>query len=316
MVHGNARLTVQGRLTMVGRIAGGRPVAHVAEEMGVSRATAWKWWRRFREEGVAGLEDRSSCPHGCPHRTPAPLEAEVARLRREEKIGPVRIAARLGMVPSTVHRVLSRLGLNRLAWMDRPTGRVIRRIHTTTPGELVHLDVKKLGRIPDGGGWRVHGRAAVAVGAERRSRGMSYVHSAIDAYSRLAYSEIHDDERGPTCAGFLTRALGFFADYGIDEVAAILTDNAKAYTGRYFTDAVGRIAHRRIRPYTPRTNGKVERYNRTLLDEWAYVRPYRSDEERVAALDEWLHMYNHHRHHAAIGGPPVTRVNNPPGHYT
>jgi transposase InsO family protein len=199
--------------------------------------------------------------------------------------------------------------------MDRPTGRVIRRIHTTRPGELVHVDVKKLGRIPDGGGWRVHGRAAVAVGAERRSRGMSYVHSAIDAHSRLAYSEIHDDERGPTCAGFLERAVGFFADHGISQVEAVLTDNAKAYTDRHFTDALAGIEHRRIRPYTPRTNGKVERYNRTLLDEWAYVRPYRSDEERAAALDVWLHMYNHHRHHTAIGGPPITRVNNLPGHY-
>jgi transposase InsO family protein len=309
-------LTLQGRLTLIGRSADGRPVGHVAEEMGVSRATAWKWWRRFVEEGPDGLRDRSSRPQRCPHRTPQVLEDEVERLRRDEKIGPVRIAARLGMVPSTVHRVLVRLGLNRLAWMDRPTGRVIRRITTTRPGELVHVDVKKLGRIPDGGGWRAHGRAAVAVGAERRSRGMSYVHSAIDAYSRLAYTEIHDDERGPTCAGFFERALGFFAEHGIDEVEAVLTDNAKAYTGQHFTNALAGIEHRRIRPYTPRTNGKVERYNRTLLDEWAYVRVYHSDEERTAALDAWLHMYNHHRHHTAIGGPPITRVNNPPGHYT
>jgi len=219
------------------------------------------------------------------------------------------------MASSTVHRVLCRLGLNRLVWMDRPTGRVIRRIETSRPGELVHVDVKKLGRIPDGGGWRAHGRAAVRAGRDRRSRGMSYVHSAIDAYSRLAYSEIHDDERGPTCAGFLERALGFFAGYGIDRVDAVLTDNAKAYTGQHFTRALAGIEHRRIRPYTPRTNGKVERYNRTLLDEWAYVRVYHSDEQRAAALDEWLHMYNHHRHHTAIDGPPINRVNNPPGHY-
>jgi transposase InsO family protein len=243
------------------------------------------------------------------------VEDAVERLRRVEKIGPVRIAARLGLVASTVHRVLCRRGLNRLAWIDRPTGRVIRRIETSRPGELVHVDVKKLGRIPDGGGWRVHGREAVAAGAERRSRGMSYVHSAIDAYSRLAYSEIHDDERGPTCAAFFQRALMFFTDYGIDRVEAVLTDNAKAYTGRHFTDALTGIEHRRIRPYTPRTNGKVERFNRTLLDEWAYVRIYHSDDERTAALDVWLHMYNHHRHHTAIGGPPITRVNNPPGHY-
>ena len=315
-MHGNARLTVQGRLTMVARIASGRPVAHVAEEMGVSRATAGKWWRRFVLEGVDGLRDRSSRPRRCPHRTPAQLENEVERLRRAEKIGPVRIAARLGMASSTVHRVLCRLGLNRLAWMDRPTGHVIRRITTSRPGELVHVDVKKLGRIPHGGGWRAHGRAAVRAGRDQRSRGMSYVHSAIDAYSRLAYTEIHNDERGPTCAGFFERAVRFFAAHGIDRVDAVLTDNAKAYTGQHFTRALAGIEHRRIRPYTPRTNGKVERYNRTLLDEWAYVRVYRSDEERAAALDEWLHMYNHHRHHTAIGGPPVSRVNNLPGHYT
>jgi transposase InsO family protein len=301
---------------MVARIAGGRAVAHVAEEMGVSRATAWKWWWRFQQEGPDGLWDRSSRPRSCPHRTPQGLVDEVERLRRAEKIGPVRIAARLGMASSTVHRVLCRLGLNRLAWMDRPTGRVIRRIHTSRPGELVHVDVKKLGRIPDGGGWRAHGRAAVRSGRDQRSRGMSYVHSAIDAYSRLAYSEIHDDERGPTCAGFLTRALEFFAAHGISGVEAVLTDNAKAYTGRHFTQALTGVEHRRIRPYTPRTNGKVERYNRTLLDEWAYVRTYRSDAERLAALDTWLHMYNHHRHHTAIGGPPISRVNNPPGHNT
>jgi transposase InsO family protein len=315
-VHANARLTLQGRLTLIARIAGGRAVAHVAEEMGISRATAHKWWRRFQQEGIDGLCDRPSRAHHCPHRTPRALEDEVERLRREEKLGPVRIAARLGMASSTVHRVLCRLGLNRLAWLDRPTGRVIRRITTTRPGELVHVDVKKLGRIPDGGGWRVLGRQATRQGREQRSRGMSYVHSAIDAYTRLAYSEIHDDERGPTCAGFWERAADFFRGYGIDQVDAVLTDNAKAYTGRCFTQALDGIDHRRIRPYTPRTNGKVERFNRTLLDEWAYVRLYRSDDERVAALDTWLHMYNHHRHHTAIGGPPVSRVNNPPGHYS
>ena len=315
-MHANARLTVQGRLTLVGRIAAGRPIAHVAEEMGISRATASKWWRRFRDEGAKGLRDRSSRPRSCPHRTPRGVEARIARLRRTEKLGPARIAARLGMAPSTVHRVLRRLGLSRLAWMDRPTGRVIRRITTTRPGELVHVDVKRLGRIPDGGGWRMRGREATRQGRERRSRGVSYVHSAIDAHSRLAYSEIHADERGETCAGFLARALGFFAAHGIERVEALLSDNAKAYTSRPFQAALGAIEHRRIRPYTPRTNGKVERYNRTLLEEWAYVRLYRSEAERAAALDEWLHIYNHHRHHTAIGGPPVSRVDNLPGHYT
>ena len=315
-MHGNARLTPLGRLTMVLRIESGRPVAHVAAEMGISRPTAYKWWRRWQDVGEAGLVDRSSRPRSCPHQTPPEVEAAIVELRQVLKQGPARIGGQLGVPASTVHRVLCRLGLNRLAWMDRPTGQVIRRIHTDHPGELVHIDVKKLGRIPDGGGWRVHGRAAVRVGRDQRSRGMSYVHSAIDAHSRLAFSEIHDDERGPTCAGFFERARAFFASYGITELDAVLTDNAKNYVGRDFTAALDGIEHRRIRPYTPRTNGKVERFNRTLLEEWAYVRPYASDDERTAALDDWLHLYNHHRHHTAIGGPPVGRVNDLPGHYS
>jgi transposase InsO family protein len=315
-MHGNARLTPLGRLTMVLRIESGRPVAHVAAEMGVSRPTAYKWWRRWQHDGEVGLTDRSSRPHSCPHQTAPEVVAQIAELRRVLKQGPARIGGQLGVPPSTVHRVLCRLGMNRLAWMDRPTGRVIRRIHTDHAGELVHIDVKKLGRIPDGGGWRVHGRQAAGVGRNKRSRGMSYVHSAIDAYTRLAFSEIHDDERGPTCAGFFQRAQEFFASYGITRLDAVLTDNAKAYLGRDFTAALGGIEHRRIRPYTPRTNGKVERFNRTLLEEWAYVRPYTSDEQRAQALDNWIHLYNHHRHHTAIGGPPINRVNDLPGHYT
>ena len=314
-MHANARLTPMGRLTLVMRIESGRPVAHVAAEMGISRPTAYKWWHRWRADGPAGLCDRSSRAHRCPHHTSRELEAMIAQLRTSLKLGPARIAGRLGLNPSTVHRVLVRLGLNRLAWLDRPTGRVIRRIHTSQPGELIHIDVKKLGAIPDGGGWRTRGRQAARPGREGRTRGMRYIHSAIDAFSRLAYSEIHDDERGPTCAGFLERALGFFRQYGIC-VDAVLTDNARNYTGIQFTGALGQIEHRRIRPYTPRTNGKVERFNRTLLEEWAYVRPYGSEAERTAALDEWLHTYNHHRFHTAIGGPPISRVNDLPGHYT
>ena len=222
-MHANARLTPMGRLTLVMRIASGRPVAHVAAEMGISRPTAYKWWHRWQASGLAGLVDRSSRPRHCPHRTHPELEAQIAQLRRQLKLGPARIAGRLGVAASTVHRVLVRLGLNRLGWLDRPTGRVIRRILTTRPGELVHIDVKKLGAIPDGGGWRTRGRAETRSGRERRARGMRYVHSAVDAYSRLAYSEALDDERGSTCAGFLARALGFFATYGIG-VDAVLTD--------------------------------------------------------------------------------------------
>jgi transposase InsO family protein len=315
-LHRNAPLTVEGRRRLVRQIAEGRVLAHVAAEMQISRATATKWWRRYLAEGEAGLLDRSSRPHRCPTRTPAKVEKAVLRLRRSKKLGPARIGPIVELAPSTVHRVLQRHGLSRLAWMDRPTGRVIRRIHTERPGELVHVDVKKLGRIPDGGGWRSRGRAATRQGRAERSRGMSYVHSAIDAHSRLAFSEILDDEKGPTCAAFWARAASFFADHGI-EVKAVLTDNAKNYIGIDFTAALGTIDHRRIRPYTPRTNGKVERFNRTLLEEWAYVRPYVSDLARTRAFAKWLHTYNHHRCHTALGGlPPVSRVNNVSGHYT
>ena len=316
MAHGNARLTPLGRLTLVARIESGRAVAHVAAEMGVSRPTAYKWWRRWQTEGVEGLVDRSSRPHSCPHRTSPELEAQVIELRQALKRGPARLAPLVGLPTSTIYRILRRHRLNRLAWMDRPTGRVIRRIHTDRPGELVHVDVKKLGRIPDGGGWRVHGREATRYGRERKSRGMACVHSAIDAHSRLAYSEIHDDEKGITCAGFWNRAQAFFTDHGIDTIDAVLTDNAKNYTGRDFTAALDGIEHRRIRPWHPQTNGKVERFNRTLLEEWAYIRPYTSDAERTEALDTWLHMYNHHRHHTAIDGPPISRVNDLPAQYS
>lgn len=315
-MHGNGRLTPLGRLTMVLRIESGRPVAHVAAEMGISRPTAYKWWRRWEVEGPAGLVDRSSRPHHSPSRTSPELEAQIVELRRELKLGPARIAWRLGVPASTVHRVLVRLGLNRLNWLDRPTGRVIRRIHTDHPGQLVHIDVKKLGRIPDGGGWRVLGRDVADNGqAKKNARiGYCYLHTAIDAYSRLAFTEALTDERAVTCAEFWQRAQTFFADHGIT-VDAVLTDNARAYSYSTFRTALDGIEHRFIRPYRPQTNGKVERFHRTLAEEWAYARAYRSEAERTAALDDWLHTYNHHRYHSALGGPPITRVNNLASHY-
>jgi transposase InsO family protein len=300
---------------MVLRIEGGRPVAHVAAEMGISRPTAYKWWRRWKAEGVDGLVDRSSRPWSCPHRSSPEVEAAIGELRESLKLGPVRIAARLGVPASTVHRVLVRLGLNRLCWLDRPTGRTIRRIHTDRPGELVHVDIKKLGRIPPGGGWRTRGRGYPGDGTRRRQVGFAFIHTAIDAHSRLAYSEILADERGATAAAFWSRAHAFMARHGIS-VDAVLTDNGSCYRSDRWGDALDGIEHRRTRPRRPQTNGKVERFNRTLLDEWAYVRPYASDAERAAALDDWLHTYNHHRHHTAIGGPPISRVNDLPGHYS
>jgi transposase InsO family protein len=313
-MHGNARLTPVGRLTMVLRIEAGRPIAHVAAEMGISRPTAYKWWSRWQVDGVDGLVDRSSRPRSCPHQTDSATEAAIGELRRELKLGPVRIGARLGVPASTVHRVLVRLGLNRLAWLDRPTGQVIRRITTDHPGELIHVDIKKLGRIPDGGGWRTHGRGYDGHYLRSRRPGFGFIHTAIDGHSRLAYSEVLADEQGATAARFWARANRFFTDHDIT-IEAVLTDNGSCYRSRAWAAALGEIEHRRTRPRRPQTNGKVERFNRTLLEEWAYVRPYDSEAERVAALDDWLHLYNHHRHHTAIGGPPISRVNDLPGHY-
>jgi transposase InsO family protein len=300
---------------MVMRIESGRPVAHVAAEMGISRPTAYKWWHRWQADGLGGLVDRSSRAHRCPHRTAASVEAAIVEIRQALKLGPVRIGERLGVPASTVHRVLSRFGMNRLAWMDRPTGRVIRRIETHHPGELVHVDIKKLGRIPTGGGWRVRGIGYEGQFSRKRQVGYGYVHSAVDGHTRLAYSEVLNDERGVTAAAFWQRARAFFAGYAID-VEAVLTDNGSCYLSRVFNAELGSIEHRRTRPRHPQTNGKVERFNRTLLDEWAYVRPYDSEAERIAALDDWLHLYNHHRTHPAIGGPPISQVNDPAGHYS
>ncbi|QNA71241.1 IS481 family transposase [Streptomyces sp. So13.3] len=317
MSHRNARLTVHGRRLLIERVVSGRPVAHVAAEMGISRATAHKWVRRWRAEGEAGLHDRSSRPHTTPHRTPAAVEARVCALRQARKLGPARIGPILGLPASTVHRILTRHHLHRLAWLDRPTGTLIRRYERERPGELIHIDVKKLGRIPDGGGHKVRGREA---GRPIRGMGFDYVHSAVDDHSRLAYSEIHPDEKVATCAGFLARAAAFFHQHGIDRIERVLTDNAWSYRKGLAWKAVladlgatGKLT----RPYRPQTNGKVERFNRTLADEWAYLRPYTSNDERTAALPDFLHTYNHHRGHTALGGnPPITRANNPAGQYT
>ena len=320
LLHRNARLTEWGRRELVRRVVAGTPVAHVAEQMNVSRATAAKWFARHLDdpEGVWWV-DRSSRPHHSPNRTPAKVEARIVALRERRKLGPARIAGQLDLVPSTVHRVLVRHGCNRLAWMDRPTGRVIRRYEHDQPGDLVHIDIKKLGKVPPGGGWRAHGRSTAtrSARAKRPRIGYGYVHSVVDDHSRVAYSEVLDDERADTTVAFFRRARAWFGDYGI-EIRAVLSDNGPCYTSHLFRAELADtgIKHRLIRPYRPQTNGKVERFNRTLLDEWAYVRTYRSEAERRRQLDTWLHTYNHHRHHTAIGGPPITRVNNLPGHYT
>jgi len=316
-VHANERLNSFARHQLVERISAGRPVAHVAAELGVSRQTAHKWWRRWQHEGEAGLRDRSSRPHHSPTRTSRSVERRVEALRRSRKLGPARIGGILELPASTVHQILVRLQLNRLRWLDRPTGRVIRRIHTDRPGELVHVDIKKLGRIPPGGGWRAHGRGNVVDHRSNRV-GYAYIHSAVDAHSRLAYSEVLANERADTAIAFMGRALEWFGDLDV-RVERVLTDNGSCYRAfefsRYLTDRG--IRHTRTRPRRPQTNGKVERFNRTLLDEWAYVRIYRSETARTRALDHWLHIYNHHRAHTALGGqPPISRVNNVNGQHS
>jgi transposase InsO family protein len=252
------------------------------------------------------------------------VEARVVELRRDRKLGPARIGLIVGMPASTVHRVLVRHGLNRLAWMDRPSGRVIRRYEKSRPGELLHIDIKKLGRIPNGGGWRALGRAAGKRNSNPyRTRpggstlGYGHVHAAVDDHSRLAYVEVLNDEKAATAAAFTQRAVTWFATHGIT-VEAVMTDNGSCYTSHLYRDtlAANGIHHHRIPPRHPQLNGKAERFNRTLTDEWAYVRLYRSETERINALADWIHTYNHHRNHTAIGGPPITRIHNPAGQHT
>ena len=323
MSHANARLTPAGRLIMVQRIQAGRAVAHVAAEMGISRTTAWRWWRRFREHGPAGLIDRSSVARSHPARTGACVETRVRLMRELTRRGPVFIAAKLGMQASTVGRVLRRHRAPLLRELDPITGTVIRasrrsanRYEHDHPGSLIHVDVKKLGRIPDGGGWRAHGRGARP--ARKRGLGYDYVHTVIDDHSRVAYAEIHDDEKGDTAAGVLERAIAFYASLGV-RVERVISDNAFAYRHsaafRAVINAHG-ITQKFIRPHCPWTNGKAERLNRTLATEWAYARAWTSNTARAAALPTWLDHYNLDRAHLGIEGRnPIDRINNGRGQY-
>jgi transposase InsO family protein len=248
---------------------------------------------------------------------PADVEAEVVRLRRELKLGPHELADRTGLAASTCHKVLVRHGLQRLSWLDRPTGQIVRRIEMSHPGEEVQIDVKKLGVIPPGGGHRVRGRRLRP--GRLRGLGYDYLHVAIDAYSRVAYLEPLPDQKGTTCAAFAERALAWFSERGV-QVACIQTDNAKNYVlSREFQRVLRelRVEHRLIPFRHPQRNGKVERFNRTLIEQWAYVRAYNSNEERLASLQSWLHWYNFHRKHTALGRrPPMDRLKRVCGNYT
>ena len=316
--HRNARLTLFGRRLIIERSQAGWKQAHIAAAMGVSRRCVQRWLVRHRDEGDAGLFDRSSRPHRSPSRTVPAIERRVLELRRKERVGRDVIAAQLDLAPRTVSRILARHGAPHLAALDPMTGQLIRSSKTTTlryerdrPGELVHMDVKKLGRIPDGGGWRANGRADSRSNAQKRQpKGYDYVHSLVDDHSRLAYSEVLGDEKGSTCAAFLERGITYFHAHGITRIERLITDNAWAYrySLRELCAAHG-IQQKFIRPHCPWQNGKVERLNRTLQTEWAYRQPFTSNAARTAALAPWLEHYNTERHHSALGGrPPISRL--------
>jgi transposase InsO family protein len=290
----------------------------VAAEMGVSRQCVGHWITRFLAEGQDGLLDRSSRPHTSPTRTPTQVEAQVLAAREQQRRGQDWIGPELGVAPRTVSRILRRHQVRYLHELDPLTGQVIRSGKTTAvryersrPGELVHMDVKKIGRIPEGGGWRARGREARSASRDHKSKvGFDYVHSLIDDHSRLAYSEVLPDEKGPTCAAFLHRAAGYFAAFGIDRIERVMTDNAWAYkySLREVTTALG-ARQVFIRPHCPWQNGKVERLNRTLQTEWAYRQVFTSNTDRTTALAPWIEYYNTRRRHSALGGlPPVSRL--------
>lgn len=321
MSHVRARLAPAGRLILVQRVLSGRPVSHVAKEMGVSRQCAHRWISRFHRFGPAGLLDRSSRHRTHPATTPPATAARLLELRQTERLGRDELARRVGVSPSTASRIVARAGLPRLHELDPVTGIRIRasrrtqlRYEREQAGDLIHIDVKKLGRIPDGGGWRVNGPDAIDhnPGRDRTIRlGFDYVHVAIDDHSRLAFARVLPDEKGPTCAAFLAEAAAFFAEHDI-RIREVMTDNAWNYTHsrdfRAALDAIG-ASHIRTRPHSPWQNGKAERFNRTLQEAWAYRHPFTSNQERHDALAPWLHHYNYARPHTACGGqPPISRL--------
>lgn len=327
MAHPNARLLPCGRLLLVERVlADGWSVKAAADAAGVSRTCVYRWITRFREEGIAGLEDRSSAPRRRPHAMPRREIERIIKARRAYKAGPHRLVEHLGRARSTIYDVLRREGLSRLRDFDRPTGQRIRRsIPTDHCGERLHVDVKKLPRIPTGGGHRMLGRRAGIANSIRSGGGIGrtgtdYVHSMIDAHSRVAYTEILEDEKGQTCAAFLLRGAAHFRSLGV-VVEEVMTDEALNYTkSRDFRDALEAlgIRHRTTGPYRPRINGKVERFHRTLNDEWAYVRLYTSNGERRRALWRFLSYYNQRRTHTALVGltPMQVLANNASGNHS
>jgi transposase InsO family protein len=317
--HANARLTEYARHLAVQRYLDGHKVRDIAGQLGVSRTTVYKWIARFQQGGPAGLVDRSSRPHRSPQQLPLDVELLILLARVDLHAGPVQLAAELELAASTIGAVLRRWQVPLLRDLDRITGEVLRsratdeRYEHPRPGDLLHVDVKKLGKIPDGGGWRLDGVKATDRSRKRdREVGMECVHVAIDDHSRVAYAEILPDEKGATCAAFLHRAAQWFHDTHGITVRRVLTDNAKSY--RISKDWIAvcgalQIRRRFIKPGCPWTNGKAERFNRTLLTEWAYAQPWLSTADRAAGFDLFLNRYNTRRGHSAVGGrPPITRL--------
>jgi transposase InsO family protein len=326
--HANAALTPRARLRLAKLIveAGWSP-AEAAKMFMVSPVTARKWAARFRSEGPAGMQDRSSRPSRCPSKTPEAVMRQIVRLRWRHRLGPVQIGGRLGLATSTVHAVLVRCRVNRLSRIDRVTGEPIRRFEHPYPGSMLHVDVTKFGNIPHHGGHRFVGRQqgernkratpGLPRGADYKPRtGQAFLHTVLDDHSRVAYVEICADEQATTAAAVLQHAVAWFAERGV-LAERVLSDNGACYRSVLWRDtcaALG-ITHKRTRPYRPQTNGKLERFHRTLAEGWAYARFYDTEAERRAALPGWLHFYNHHRTHSAIGGTPFSRLNNLPGHH-
>ena len=328
MSHANAALTPRHRLKVAQLVVDdGYPISEVAARFQVSWPTVKRWADRY----AAGesITDRSGQPRRQPGRTPAVVVRRVLELRWRKRLGPLQLSARCGVAASTVHKILTRNGLNRLAYVDRATGEPVRRYEHDHPGSLIHVDVKKLGNIPDGGGWRYVGRQQgnwnrQATPDKPRNKYRNelmrhaFVHTVIDDHSRVAYAEVHDDETALTATGVLARAVAWYSTRGVT-VERVLSDNASCYRSAAWhtlCDQLG-ITVKKTRPYRPQTNGKIECFHRTMADGWAYARHYLSETERRAALPGWLHEYNHHRPHSAIGGnPPISRLTNLPDQYS
>ena len=334
MSHRNAFLAHSGRLQLARCIVvDGWPLRRAAERFNVSVPTASRWSRRYRESGEAGLQDRRSRPLTCPHRTRVRTERRVLGLRVNRRWGPARIAYHLHLNVSTVHRILVRYLCPPLRFTDPATGIRVRgrdrarRYEYAWPGEMIHVDVKKLGRIPNGGGHRIHGRVQGEANARARNlaegrtrgrgqvRGYTFLHHAVDDHSRFVYSEILPDETKETASAFMRNAIAAFAAQGV-RIQRVLTDNGSCYRSHAFAAVLAEagIRHKRTKPYRPQTNGKVERFNRILQEEWAYARAYGSEAERQACYPDFIQYYNRRRPHTALkGASPASRVTNQPG---